>query len=169
MTKRSLNERERDEEEDDGKKRVFVGDCRERKGVLNSNKGSSPKEYTLCCQADDCESKLGAEKRYHQRHKVCEHHAKAAAVLVGGVEQRFHELSQFDDTKRSCRKRLADHNERRRKISAEPQLDDAELIPAVLKPKVSWRPKSHLEGKKKTLVIKIALPKNPKFKHFQIK
>jgi hypothetical protein len=28
---------------------------------------------------------------------------------------RFHLLSEFDDGKRSCRKRLAGHNERRRK------------------------------------------------------
>jgi hypothetical protein len=32
---------------------------------------------------------------------------------------RFHLLVEFDDGKRSCRKRLAGHNERRRK----PQLD----------------------------------------------
>lgn len=32
---------------------------------------------------------------------------------------RFHELSEFDDTKRSCRRRLAGHNERRRKSSAD--------------------------------------------------
>ncbi|XP_021726480.1 squamosa promoter-binding protein 1-like isoform X1 [Chenopodium quinoa] len=37
---------------------------------------------------------------------------------------RFHDLSEFDDTKRSCRRRLAGHNERRRKnsydVSGEP-------------------------------------------------
>lgn len=32
---------------------------------------------------------------------------------------RFHEVSEFDDTKRSCRLRLAGHNERRRKSAAE--------------------------------------------------
>lgn len=32
---------------------------------------------------------------------------------------RFHELLEFDDQKRSCRRRLAGHNERRRKSSAE--------------------------------------------------
>lgn len=34
---------------------------------------------------------------------------------------RFHELSHFDDTKRSCRLRLAGHNERRRRNPAEAQ------------------------------------------------
>ncbi|CAA6668680.1 unnamed protein product [Spirodela intermedia] len=44
-------------------------------------------------------------------------------VVVAGLCQRFcqqcsrfHEISEFDDAKRSCRKRLAGHNERRRKI-----------------------------------------------------
>lgn len=32
---------------------------------------------------------------------------------------RFHQLSEFDDTKRSCRRRLAGHNERRRKHFSE--------------------------------------------------
>jgi hypothetical protein len=32
---------------------------------------------------------------------------------------RFHELVEFDDTKRSCRRRLAGHNERRRKSSSD--------------------------------------------------
>lgn len=32
---------------------------------------------------------------------------------------RFHELPEFDEAKRSCRRRLAGHNERRRKSSGE--------------------------------------------------
>lgn len=28
---------------------------------------------------------------------------------------RFHQLAEFDDAKKSCRRRLAGHNERRRK------------------------------------------------------
>ncbi|KAF8700324.1 hypothetical protein HU200_034256 [Digitaria exilis] len=32
---------------------------------------------------------------------------------------RFHELLEFDDVKHSCRRRLAGHNERRRKSSAD--------------------------------------------------
>ncbi|KAK1680241.1 hypothetical protein QYE76_041089 [Lolium multiflorum] len=78
------------------------------------------------CQAERCGADLTDAKRYHRRHKVCEAHAKAAVVLVAGLRQRFcqqcsrfHELLEFDDTKRSCRRRLAGHNERRRKSSAE--------------------------------------------------
>nr|AQQ11800.1 squamosa-promoter binding protein-like protein [Phyllostachys edulis] len=78
------------------------------------------------CQADRCGVDLSEAKRYLRRHKVCEAHSKAAGVLVAGLRQRFcqqcsrfHELSEFDETKRSCRRRLAGHNERRRKSSAE--------------------------------------------------
>ncbi|GFP86412.1 squamosa promoter-binding-like protein 4 [Phtheirospermum japonicum] len=78
------------------------------------------------CQAEKCSADLSGAKTYHRRHKVCEQHAKAQAVLVAGLRQRFcqqcsrfHELSEFDDSKRSCRRRLAGHNERRRKSFAD--------------------------------------------------
>ncbi|KAI5662526.1 hypothetical protein M9H77_21849 [Catharanthus roseus] len=78
------------------------------------------------CQVDKCEADLSSCKKYHQRHKVCEYHAKAQVVIVAGFRQRFcqqcsrfHDLSEFDDAKRSCRRRLAGHNERRRKHSSE--------------------------------------------------
>ncbi|XP_047170547.1 squamosa promoter-binding-like protein 3 isoform X2 [Vigna umbellata] len=80
----------------------------------------------LCCQAEKCNADLHEAKQYHRRHKVCECHAKAQVVLVHGTKQRFcqqcsrfHELSEFDDAKRSCRRRLAVHNERRRKNSSD--------------------------------------------------
>ncbi|XP_077216798.1 uncharacterized protein LOC143851303 [Tasmannia lanceolata] len=79
-----------------------------------------------CCQVHGCNMDLSSSKDYHKRHKVCEIHSKTAKVIVNGIEQRFcqqcsrfHLLAEFDDGKRSCRKRLAGHNERRRK----PQLD----------------------------------------------
>ncbi|KAJ8506386.1 hypothetical protein OPV22_007272 [Ensete ventricosum] len=78
------------------------------------------------CQVDGCSKVLVDEKEYHKRHKVCELHSKAPRVVVLGVEQRFcqqcsrfHVISEFDDSKRSCRRRLAGHNERRRKNSSE--------------------------------------------------
>ncbi|CAN4088340.1 unnamed protein product [Withania somnifera] len=74
------------------------------------------------CQVQGCGMDLSSCKDYHKRHKVCEVHSKTAKVIVKGIEQRFcqqcsrfHLLSEFDDGKRSCRKRLAGHNERRRK------------------------------------------------------
>lgn len=40
-------------------------------------------------------------------------------IFSNHLNFRFHILAEFDDGKRSCRKRLAGHNKRRRK----PQLD----------------------------------------------
>ncbi|CAL9052307.1 unnamed protein product [Musa banksii] len=74
------------------------------------------------CQAEGCKADLSGAKHYHRRHRVCEFHSKATVVIVGGLQQRFcqqcsrfHVLAEFDEAKRSCRKRLADHNRRRRK------------------------------------------------------
>ncbi|KAE8690951.1 putative Protein CRABS CLAW [Hibiscus syriacus] len=72
--------------------------------------------HTPCCQVYGCNKDLSSSKDYHKRHKVCEAHSKTAKVIVNGIEQRFHLLAEFDDGKRSCRKRLAGHNERRRKL-----------------------------------------------------
>ncbi|GER39303.1 squamosa promoter-binding protein [Striga asiatica] len=87
------------------------------------------------CQVDDCEEDLSTAKDYHRRHKVCEVHSKASKALVGKHMQRFcqqcsrfHPLSEFDEGKRSCRRRLAGHNRRRRKTQAE------ETTPRVLVP-----------------------------------
>ncbi|GMP76125.1 hypothetical protein CsSME_00032935 [Camellia sinensis var. sinensis] len=74
------------------------------------------------CQVDDCRVDLTNSKHYHIRHKVCDMHSKAGSALVGNVMQRFcqqcsrfHVLQEFDEGKRSCRRRLAGHNKRRRK------------------------------------------------------
>ncbi|XP_062183310.1 putative squamosa promoter-binding-like protein 19 isoform X2 [Phragmites australis] len=74
------------------------------------------------CSVDGCRSDLSRCREYHRRHKVCEAHSKTPVVVVSGQEQRFcqqcsrfHMLSKFDEGKRSCRKRLDDHNRRRRK------------------------------------------------------
>ncbi|XWS36059.1 hypothetical protein CRYUN_Cryun20dG0050700 [Craigia yunnanensis] len=76
------------------------------------------------CQVEDCGADLSDAKDYHRRHKVCEMHSKASKALVGNVMQRFcqqcsrfHVLQEFDEGKRSCRRRLAGHNKRRRKTN----------------------------------------------------
>uniref|UniRef100_A0A2P2LIU4 SBP-type domain-containing protein n=1 Tax=Rhizophora mucronata TaxID=61149 RepID=A0A2P2LIU4_RHIMU len=76
------------------------------------------------CQVEDCGADLTNAKDYHRRHKVCEMHSKASKALVGSVMQRFcqqcsrfHVLQEFDEGKRSCRRRLAGHNKRRRKTN----------------------------------------------------
>ncbi|KAB5524827.1 hypothetical protein DKX38_022576 [Salix brachista] len=93
--------------------------------VFPSESSAPPRSYragmnshTAYCQVYDCNKDLSSSKQYHKRHKVCEVHSKTAKVIVNGIEQRFHLLSEFDDSKRSCRNRLAGHNERRRKPQA---------------------------------------------------
>ncbi|KAG6468781.1 squamosa promoter-binding-like protein 16 [Zingiber officinale] len=78
------------------------------------------------CLVDGCKSDLSNSREYHRRHKVCEVHSKTPVVMVGGQEQRFcqqcsrfHQLVEFDEVKRSCRKRLDGHNRRRRKPQPE--------------------------------------------------
>lgn len=78
------------------------------------------------CQVDDCQTDLTGAKDYHRRHKVCNFHSKATKALVANVLQRFcqqcsrfHALEEFDEGKRSCRRRLAGHNRRRRKTHPE--------------------------------------------------
>ncbi|XAR48185.1 hypothetical protein NMG60_11030921 [Bertholletia excelsa] len=74
------------------------------------------------CQVEGCNLDLSSAKEYHRKHRVCESHSKCPKVIVGGLERRFcqqcsrfHSLSEFDEKKRSCRRRLSDHNARRRK------------------------------------------------------
>ncbi|KAL3830566.1 hypothetical protein ACJIZ3_019368 [Penstemon smallii] len=85
----------------------------------------SPANYPMC-QVDGCKEDLSTAKDYHRRHKVCEVHSKATNASVGKQMQRFcqqcsrfHPLSEFDEGKRSCRRRLAGHNRRRRKSQPE--------------------------------------------------
>ncbi|RDX87570.1 Squamosa promoter-binding-like protein 8 [Mucuna pruriens] len=106
--------------------------------------GSTASSNSPRCQAEGCNADLSQAKHYHRRHKVCEFHSKAATVIAAGLTQRFcqqcsrfHLLSEFDNGKRSCRKRLADHNRRRRKTQqptqeiqkSQPSLDNVARSP----------------------------------------
>ncbi|EOA36745.1 hypothetical protein CARUB_v10012577mg [Capsella rubella] len=90
--------------------------------------GSPGGNYPMC-QVDNCTEDLSHAKDYHRRHKVCEVHSKATKALVGKQMQRFcqqcsrfHLLSEFDEGKRSCRRRLAGHNRRRRKTTQQEEV-----------------------------------------------
>ncbi|CAA7015035.1 unnamed protein product [Microthlaspi erraticum] len=117
----NLDEEELDGEEEDG------GDEDKRKRAMERVRGPSSDRVPLrLCQVDRCTANLTEAKQYYRRHKVCEVHAKASAATVAGAKQRFcqqcsrfHELPEFDEAKRSCRRRLAGHNERRRKSSGD--------------------------------------------------
>uniref|UniRef100_A0A1J3JQ91 Squamosa promoter-binding-like protein 5 n=1 Tax=Noccaea caerulescens TaxID=107243 RepID=A0A1J3JQ91_NOCCA len=114
-------ENDMDGEEEDG------GDEDKRKRIMERVRGPSSDRVPLrLCQVDRCTANLTEAKQYYRRHKVCEVHAKASAATVSGAKQRFcqqcsrfHELPEFDEAKRSCRRRLAGHNERRRKSSGD--------------------------------------------------
>ncbi|CAH9117187.1 unnamed protein product [Cuscuta epithymum] len=82
---------------------------------------SALSQQILRCQVDGCNLDLSSAKSYHQKHRVCDNHSKCPKVFVGGAElrfcqqcSRFHGLSEFDEMKRSCRRRLYHHNARRR-------------------------------------------------------
>ncbi|KAJ0972526.1 hypothetical protein J5N97_020485 [Dioscorea zingiberensis] len=101
---------------------------------MPSGSGSSKRARTpnngrqvASCLVDGCKSDLSKCREYHRRHKVCEAHSKTQMVMVAGKEQRFcqqcsrfHSLVEFDEVKRSCRKRLDGHNRRRRKPQPDP-------------------------------------------------
>ncbi|KAG8054149.1 hypothetical protein GUJ93_ZPchr0001g29503 [Zizania palustris] len=79
------------------------------------------------CSVEGCTADLSKCREYHRRHKVCEAHSKTPVVAVAGQQQRFcqqcsrfHLLGEFDEVKRSCRKRLDGHNRRRRKPQPDP-------------------------------------------------
>ncbi|XP_061339101.1 teosinte glume architecture 1-like [Gastrolobium bilobum] len=96
--------------------------------TVSSPSGSSKRSrlyngsQNMSCSVDGCNSDLSDCREYHRRHRVCEKHSKTPVVLVAGKQQRFcqqcsrfHSLAEFDEVKRSCRKRLDGHNRRRRK------------------------------------------------------
>ncbi|CAH2046979.1 unnamed protein product [Thlaspi arvense] len=92
---------------------------------VKRSKSVSQRPQTPHCQVEGCNLDLSSAKDYHRKHRICENHSKFPKVVVSGVERRFcqqcsrfHCLSEFDEKKRSCRRRLSDHNARRRKPNA---------------------------------------------------
>ncbi|KAF8107926.1 hypothetical protein N665_0116s0130 [Sinapis alba] len=90
--------------------------------ALKKSKSCGQSVQVPHCQIDGCELDLSSAKDYHRKHRVCQNHSKCPVVTVGGMERRFcqqcsrlHAVSEFDEKKRSCRKRLSHHNARRRK------------------------------------------------------
>ncbi|OIT27392.1 PREDICTED: squamosa promoter-binding protein 1-like [Nicotiana attenuata] len=123
--KRSMSEAGEEEEEHEN-----AEDDNKRKRVLtlSGRKITGGGPALPSCQAEQCTADMADAKPYHRRHKVCEFHSKAPVVLINGIQQRFcqqcsrfHQLAEFDEAKRSCRRRLAGHNERRRKTSYDSQ------------------------------------------------
>ncbi|KAA8528953.1 hypothetical protein F0562_033559 [Nyssa sinensis] len=106
--------------------KVFVMESSSSSGSLKRAKVPGNIAQTVSCLVDGCNSDLSQCREYHRRHKVCELHSKTPKVTIGGRERRFcqqcsrfHSLVEFDEGKRSCRKRLDGHNRRRRKLQSE--------------------------------------------------
>ncbi|KAF0932663.1 hypothetical protein E2562_011963 [Oryza meyeriana var. granulata] len=94
--------------------------------VVKKVKASQQNTQSSYCQVEGCKVDLSSAREYHRKHKVCEAHSKAPKVVVSGLERRFcqqcsrfHGLAEFDQKKKSCRRRLSDHNARRRKPQQE--------------------------------------------------
>ncbi|KAL5543877.1 hypothetical protein UlMin_007661 [Ulmus minor] len=105
-------------------------------GSSKRSRGSYNGSQVVSCLVDGCSADLSSCRDYNKRHKVCELHSKAPQVTIGGQKQRFcqqcsrfHSLEEFDEGKRSCRKRLDGHNRRRRKPQPDPFSRFGTLLP----------------------------------------
>ncbi|PKA60901.1 Squamosa promoter-binding-like protein 9 [Apostasia shenzhenica] len=105
------------EMEGDEEEAVVGGRKRARAGVVNVG---------VRCQVPGCEVDIGELKGYHRRHRVCLRCAYAPSVMIEGETKRycqqcgkFHVLLDFDEDKRSCRRKLERHNRRRRRKPAD--------------------------------------------------
>lgn len=79
------------EEEDDEEDENAVEDTKRKRILTRSGRKVSMGEGSRqpSCQVEDCTADMVNAKTYHRRHKVCEFHAKAPAVLIDGLRQRF--------------------------------------------------------------------------------
>jgi hypothetical protein len=83
------------------------------------------------CMATGCLTDLSSLAYYYQRNKVCSFHSKADFFLINSVPSRFcqrcgiaHEVSQFEGTRRSCKKALDRYNSKRRAKAASVALSE---------------------------------------------
>eukprot|EP00250_Pteridium_aquilinum_P012857 c20988_g1_i1 orf=716-3577(+) len=88
------------------------------------------------CQVPSCGGDISQLKGYHQRHRVCLACANSPEVMLKDQPHRycqqcgkFHRLSDFDEGKRSCRRKLERHNRRRRRrpVEDEGEAQDGEV------------------------------------------
>ena len=70
---------------------------------------------------------------------------------------RFHVLAEFDDAKRSCRKRLAEHNRRRRKPAASTASSKDGASPPAKKPSGGSMTGSYTTDSKSKLACMLSL------------
>ncbi|KAG4960973.1 hypothetical protein JHK87_037606 [Glycine soja] len=78
----------------------------------------------------------------------------------------FHELAEFDDTKRSCRRSLAGYNERRRKNSDQSQAEGSSRNKGTGHPQLKDITCGQADERGR---IQITIHENAAYKHFQIR
>ncbi|CAA3022142.1 squamosa promoter-binding 7 [Olea europaea subsp. europaea] len=95
---------------------------RDTTGKKRVRTARNPAGATARCQVPECEADISELKGYHRRHRICLRCANASTVVLDGESKRycqqcgkFHILSDFDEGKRSCRRKLEHHNRRRRR------------------------------------------------------
>ncbi|XP_043709353.1 squamosa promoter-binding-like protein 7 [Telopea speciosissima] len=100
-------------------------DEEEEAAVGNNKRTRTYAVGTARCQVPGCEADISELKGYHRRHRVCLRCANSTSVILDGLSKRycqqcgkFHILSDFDEGKRSCRRKLERHNKRRRRKGA---------------------------------------------------
>ncbi|KAF7837176.1 squamosa promoter-binding-like protein 7 isoform X2 [Senna tora] len=105
------------------------------------------------CQVPGCEADISELKGYHRRHRVCLRCANASTVMLDGEAKRycqqcgkFHILSDFDEGKRSCRRKLERHNRRRRKPTDSRAAEDQEVQPVTQTEEEAGKDSSHLSS-----------------------
>lgn len=91
--KRRMNYKEEEdddyEEEEEEEGSEYGEDGRKKRVVTNKRGSKAGGSMPPSCQVDGCNADLSDAKPYHRRHKVCEYHAKAPAVLIAEQHQRF--------------------------------------------------------------------------------
>ncbi|XP_068496889.1 squamosa promoter-binding protein 1-like isoform X1 [Phaseolus vulgaris] len=96
--KRSMNYKDdeddyEEEEEEEGSE--YGEDGRKKRVAPNKRASKAGGSMPPSCQVDGCNADLSDAKPYHRRHKVCEYHAKAPAVLIAEHHQRFCQQCSF--------------------------------------------------------------------------
>ncbi|GLI60188.1 hypothetical protein VaNZ11_002254 [Volvox africanus] len=95
-------------------------DASYHQSVAGYRRSSAP----LRCKVSGCSSDLASAPKTHQRFRLCNLHIKAPAILVDGVASRFcqqcsrfHPLTEFHGTNRTCRMMLVKNRARQRGIN----------------------------------------------------
>lgn len=73
-------------------------------------------------QVDGCGEELVNAKAYYKRYRICPEHCNMECLVIEGQRLRFcqqcgsfHDLRDFEGRRKSCKRKLTQHNERRRK------------------------------------------------------